>query len=64
MSDLLEGCMEGRTMYIIPFCMGPVGSFLSRYGVQITDHPYVVVNMHLVARTGTSVLEALADDGG
>lgn len=44
-------------MYIIPFCMGPIGSMISRYGVQITDHPYVAANMHLVVRVGTSVLQ-------
>jgi phosphoenolpyruvate carboxykinase (GTP) len=57
-----DGCMKGRTMYIIPFCMGPIDSPLAKVGVQVTDSAYAVVNMHIMCKTGSDVLKRLEDE--
>ncbi len=63
MNGLFAGCMEGRTLYVVPYCMGPVESPLSRCGVEITDSPYVVANMRLMTRMGSKALARIERDG-
>ena len=62
LKDLFRGCMRGRTMYVLAFSMGPIGSPMSQIGVQLTDSPYVVVNMRIMARIGLPVLAEIDKD--
>jgi phosphoenolpyruvate carboxykinase (GTP) len=63
MDALFAGCMKGRTMYVVPYCMGPIDSPFSRCGVEITDSAYVVLNMQLMTRMGRAALERINHDG-
>jgi len=63
LNPLYDGCMKGRAMYVVPFSMCPIGSEFAKYGIEITDSIYVVLNLHIMTRIGEKVMEALGSDG-